>query len=385
MRRAHQPQRAARAAALVLALLSLLALAPPARAHEMGSIQVTVNFLRDGTYRVDVAIDEERVSGFPAAGRPGETRYGPIAGFASAVPPAERARLRPFFRTLAESSTLAFDGRPSPPERLAVDRPPAPADDPFAPPPKLTLHLSGTIPPGARKATWRIDLLLGAFPIGFANEGDAALSRQWLEGERDSRPFELSARVVPPTRARVARQYLALGYTHILPKGTDHILFVLGIFLLSLRLKPMLAQVTSFTIAHTLTLALSIYGLVSLPPRVVEPAIALSIVYVAVENVLTRELKPSRIALVFGFGLLHGLGFAGVLHELGLPRSEFLTALLTFNLGVEAGQLTVIAAAFLLIGLPFRHKPWYRSRVVVPASIAIAAIGLYWSIQRIFF
>jgi hydrogenase/urease accessory protein HupE len=378
--------RRALAALPALVALALLAPARPARAHEMGKLQVTVELRRDATYRVDIAIDEQRVSGFLAAGGgPAETRYGPIAGFAAAVPPAERGQIGPFFRTLAERSALSFDGRLSPPERLWVDRPASPADDPFAPPPKLTLHLAGPIPPGTKAATWRLDLLIGSFPIGFRNEGDAALSRQWLDGESDSRPFALSEKVVPPSRARVARQYLGLGFTHILPKGTDHILFVLGIFLLSLRLKPMLTQVTSFTVAHTLTLALSIYGLLSLPPRVVEPAIALSIVYVAVENVLTRELKPSRVALVFGFGLLHGLGFAGVLHELGLPRSEFLTALLTFNLGVEAGQLTVIAAAFLLVGLPFRHKPWYRQRIVVPASLAIAAIGLYWSIQRIFF
>jgi hypothetical protein len=117
----------------------------------------------------------------------------------------------------------------------------------------------------------------------------------------------------------------------------------------------------------------------------VEPLIALSIVFVAVENILTPELRPSRIALVFAFGLLHGLGFAGVLSSLGLPRSEFLTALLSFNLGVEGGQLTVIALATLLLGLPFRNRGWYRQRVVVPASCLIAAVGLYWSVQRVFF
>ena len=129
------------------------------------------------------------------------------------------------------------------------------------------------------------------------------------------------------------RQYLWLGYTHILPQGLDHILFVIGLFLLSPRLKTLLLQVTAFTIAHSITLGLSMYGIVSLPPRVVEPLIALSIAYVAIENLLTRELKPWRVALVFTFGLLHGLGFAGVLRELGLPRAEFLTALLTFNAG----------------------------------------------------
>jgi hypothetical protein len=120
-------------------------------------------------------------------------------------------------------------------------------------------------------------------------------------------------------------------------------------------------------------------------PRIVEPAIALSIVYVAIENVVRSELRPTRVALVFAFGLLHGMGFAGVLREVGLPRSEFLSGLLSFNAGVEGGQLAVISAAFLLLGLPFGRRPWYRQRVVVPLSLAIGAVGLYWAVQRIFF
>ncbi len=174
-----------------------------------------------------------------------------------------------------------------------------------------------------------------------------------------------------------------LGYTHILPRGLDHVLFVLGIFLLAVDLKPVLWQVSAFTLAHTITLALTVYGVVSLSPRIVEPLIALSIVYVAVENVFTARLHAWRPVVVFCFGLLHGMGFAGVLTEIGLPRSEFVPALLSFNLGVECGQLTVILAAFLAFGLPFRKRPWYRQRIVVPGSLMIAAVGLYWSIQRI--
>jgi hypothetical protein len=144
-----------------------------------------------------------------------------------------------------------------------------------------------------------------------------------------------------------------------------------------------LIQVTSFTIAHSVSLALSILGVVRLPPSVVEPLIALSIVYVAVENLVTSELTPWRPALVFAFGLLHGLGFAGVLHDVGVPRSQFFTALVSFNFGVEMGQLTVLAVATLLIAKPARHRAWYRSLVVVPASLAIAAIGTYWSVVRL--
>jgi len=125
------------------------------------------------------------------------------------------------------------------------------------------------------------------------------------------------------------------------------------------------------------------YGLVSVSPRVVEPMIAVSIAYVAIENIFLAELKSWRVALVFAFGLLHGLGFAGALKELSLPRSQFLTALLTFNIGVEAGQLTVIAAAFLLVGWYCSRREWYRSRIVVPASAMIACTAIYWTVQRI--
>jgi hypothetical protein len=182
---------------------------------------------------------------------------------------------------------------------------------------------------------------------------------------------------------QVVAQYTMLGFTHILPKGLDHILFVLGLFLLSIRWKPLLVQVTAFTLAHTITLGLSIYGIVSLAPAIVEPLIAASIAYVAIENLVTAELKPWRAFVVFGFGLLHGLGFAGVLHEIGLPRSEFLTALLSFNVGVELGQLAVIVSAWLLVGLWWKTRSWYRARLVQPLSALIAAVGVYWTIERI--
>jgi hypothetical protein len=112
--------------------------------------------------------------------------------------------------------------------------------------------------------------------------------------------------------------------------------------------------------------------------------IALLIAYVAIENIFLSELKPWRIALVLTCGLLHGLGFAGALKELGLPRSEFVTALLTFNIGVEGGQLAVIAAAFLIVGWHCSHRAWYCGRIVVPASAVIACIAVYWTMARLY-
>src|SRR4029077_9337149 len=134
-----------------------------------------------------------------------------------------------------------------------------------------------------------------------------------------------------------------------------------------------------------ITLGLSMYGLVSVSSKIVEPMIAVSIAYVAIENIFLSDLKPWRVALVFAFGLLHGMGFAGALKELGLPRSEFVTALVTFNVGVEAGQLAVIGTAFLLVGWHCSNRTWYRNRVVMPASMAIACTAVYWTIERLTF
>jgi hypothetical protein len=122
---------------------------------------------------------------------------------------------------------------------------------------------------------------------------------------------------------------------------------------------------------------------IALSPAIVEPLIAASIVAVAVENLLTARLHAWRVFVVFGFGLLHGLGFAGVLTEIGLPRNEFITGLIAFNVGVEGGQLSVIALAWASFGYWFRERPWYRTRIVLPMSAAIALTGAYWMVERI--
>ena len=178
--------------------------------------------------------------------------------------------------------------------------------------------------------------------------------------------------------------YIPVGFDHILPKGLDHILFVLGLFFLSTRMRPLVWQISAFTLAHTVTLALGAMGWVNVPGSIVEPLIAASIVYVAVENIFAKGLNPWRPFVIFGFGLLHGLGFASVLGEFGLPDGQFIPALIAFNIGVELGQLTVIALAFLAVGW-FARKSWYRVGIAIPASCIIAAVGAYWCVERVFF
>lgn len=178
--------------------------------------------------------------------------------------------------------------------------------------------------------------------------------------------------------------YVPVGFDHIIPKGLDHILFVLGLFFLSAGLRALIWQISAFTLAHTVTLAAGALGWVVVSPAIVEPLIAASIVFVAVENIAFNKLNPWRPLVIFGFGLLHGLGFASVLGEFGLPQSQFIPALIGFNVGVEIGQLTIIAIAFLAVELWFRGRDWYRARVTIPASAVIAAIGAWWFIERVF-
>ncbi len=182
----------------------------------------------------------------------------------------------------------------------------------------------------------------------------------------------------------VAWAYLKLGFTHILPLGFDHVLFVLSLFLLNTRLRSVLWQATAFTVAHSITLGLAMYGLITPLPSMIEPLIALSIAFVAIENLITDQLKWWRTLVVFAFGLLHGCGFAGALGELGLPGNHFFTALLSFNAGVELGQIAVILMAYLLVGRWFGQKTWYRQRIVLPLSTIIAVIALYWTFERAF-
>lgn len=185
-----------------------------------------------------------------------------------------------------------------------------------------------------------------------------------------------------PVRGNSGWQFVELGFTHILPKGLDHILFVLGLFLLSPKLKPLLWQVTAFTLAHSITLALAVLGIFALPGRVVEPIIALSIAVVAIENLFRSEVSPWRWAAVFGFGLIHGMGFAGVLSEVGLPREQLGTALLAFNVGVELGQLAVIALAFAATKW-CADRAWYGPWVRRPACLLIALAGVVWAVERL--
>jgi len=185
------------------------------------------------------------------------------------------------------------------------------------------------------------------------------------------------------SRADTIWLYLKTGFQHIIPYGFDHILFVLSLFLLSPKLKPILMQATAFTVAHTITLGLGMYQVIRIPSAIIEPLIALSIVYVSAENMINRELKPSRLGIVFLFGLVHGLGFAGSLQGMGLPQNAYFISLLTFNIGVELGQIAVILLFYFLVARWFSFRLFYRKAIVLPLSSMICLVATIWTIERI--
>ncbi len=255
----------------------------------------------------------------------------------------------------------------------------------------LTWTLHGKLPPTALDLTLRI--------TAFADLGQLStvINSIQIRGGRTTAYFAnvrageampcaitaLRAEAVPQAApAAQFTDFVRLGFLHIVPQGLDHILFVLGLFLLAPQIRPLLTQVTAFTVAHSLTLGLAMAGVLVLPPRIVEPLIALSIAVVAIENIFAgNRVRPWRWLIVFAFGLVHGLGFAGALRQMPLATGKFLLPLIGFNLGVEGGQFAVIAVAAVSTCWAWK-KTWYRQRVVIPVSVVIAAVGIFWAVQR---
>ena len=176
--------------------------------------------------------------------------------------------------------------------------------------------------------------------------------------------------------------YTKLGVEHIIPMGLDHLAFVLALVLSATTFRRLVIQITLFTLAHSVTLILSVLGVLVLSGTWIEVAIAFSIVFVAFENVFFKNLNRWRYFIVFGFGLLYGLGFAGALSELGIPDGHFISALLGFNFGVEIGQLGFALLVYLIL-LRFMKRDWYRPMVLIPGSLLVGALGCYWLIERL--
>jgi hypothetical protein len=360
---------------ILACLAALIANASVAIAHDIGAMLIAVKvghpesadhalgqpLMYFGTVRVDL-------SHLPPASS--------IAIRSGIDTPERREAVEVLRAKLGQSSELRFDDQ-SQPIRFEGGT--------FTSDGLLEFVFSGPIPAATRTLAWSSTAPPGQYLWRATASGESDAQAQWLK------PGEISDALELQSAATAGRQsladtivmYLKLGFTHILPDGVDHILFVLGLLILSPRLKPVLWQATAFTLAHTITLGLAASGLVRAPSSWVEPLIAASIAFIGIENILMRKFSTRRLGVSFGFGLLHGLGFASALQEIGLPQGRFGVALVSFNVGVEAGQLTVILAAFLAVGIWTRDKAWYRPRIAIPASLAISCVALFWTVQRV--
>jgi len=354
-----------------------------ADAHRIRPSIVTATISDSGQLRVDMQVNAEALivgigpEHVDTDDSPQKRAYDELRALA----PADlEARLRLFEPTLVKGLGAEFDGAQI---GLELMQTVVPEIGDLRTSRISRLSLSGAIPATAQVFRWSYAAQFGDCVLKVHVTGRDEVASFWLKNGTASDPVDLGEDAAARSWWATAWQYTVLGITHIIPKGLDHILFVIGIFLLSMKWRPLLFQVTAFTIAHSITLGLAMFGVLRLSPSIVEPLIALSIAYVGIENVFFNSLKPWRIVVIFAFGLLHGMGFAGVLTEIGLPRSDFVTALITFNVGVELGQLSVIVLAYGLVGVWFHRKTWYRQRVIVPASAAIALVGLYWTFERI--
>ncbi len=366
----------------------LLLSSPPAAADVIRPALVEISVDARGSYRVEVrASIEALLTGINAAYK--NTKDSPNAQAYDdlRVLPSDQLlqAFGPFHSDFINTIKLLFDGEPVAMKISMVDIP----EPGYTKVPRISaIVLEGEIDRSVQSISWYYPAAFGdnavrVRQVDETNDKWHWSAWQWLRKDEMSEPFSLGEVFTRQPVSQVIKTYVVAGFEHILPKGTDHILFILGIFLLSTRMRPLLEQVTMFTVAHSITLGLAMNKIIYLPANIVEPLIALSIAYIGIENILSKDLHKSRLFIVFCFGLLHGMGFASVLNDFGMPDDDFMTALISFNVGVELGQLSVIMLAFLTVGLWFRHSPRYRTLVVIPGSLMISLVGLYWTWDRI--
>lgn len=367
---------------VMLAVICTICIGTSARAHEIrpAIADVTVD---DTQLQLDIALTLESLGAGLDLTNLNDTNQSPLASrydTLRALPPAQMEQaFRDAWPDVAAGFKIMAGDTPIMPILGAIHV------DPIGDielPRESYITLSADLPADQSPVTIGWESAFGPLVVRQVLDGEDGYSGYLVNGEI-SAPLPRSGSAQQPWLTSFV-DYIVIGFEHIIPKGLDHILFVLGLFFFSLKLRPLLIQVTAFTLAHTTALALAILGYVQVPANIVEPLIAASIVYVALENVFQTQYRMSRTAVVFGFGLLHGLGFASVLGDIGLEPTRFLTGLIGFNIGVELGQLTVIAIAFATVGYWFGSKSWYRSRIAIPASLMIAAVAVYWVIERVF-
>lgn len=378
-----------------------------AQAHNLELTETLILIKEDGRYQIDMICDLDAL----ALGAPPSTDNELLVAELEAMGADQLADLSSKLqRTFERRVRVLFDGQAMRPQVSFPDvGTPLARDDAIPSMFGVVARLEGRVPAGSTTLQMRASRSFPPLVLTFIHLGHTVdPARLPVEPGSDSAVIRLDQEATGDEAGGTSHwqtlsHYVRLGFHHILPAGLDHVLFVLGLFLLNARFRPLLYQVTAFTLAHAITLALATLGMVTAPPQIVEPLIAFSIAWVALENLWwsrrrttlqvagsqpqassDRTMPTWRLPLIFCLGLLHGLGFAGALAEVGLPAKQLPTALLSFNVGIEIGQISVLALAFVAVGW-WRHRPWYGSRVVLPGSLAIALCGLWWTFERLIF
>ena len=364
-------------------LLMLLCLPGVAQAHLLNMTRVNVTVSDEGQAVVTMDVDLTK------AMEGGEAYY----ALTRTTEPQQSTRFAQLLAGLEQASQISLGDKQLSWQFSAVSWPDAPAED----------FTSGLAWPMTR-FVFTLDLpdnftrsaLVAVFTDAFKFEEPIALNisynseqvtlSRWLVRNQASPAFYFDAQ--PPAEGltsadvKLWANYLKQGMLHIVPFGWDHALFVLGLFLGVASLRQLALLITGFTLAHTVTLGLATYGAIVVSGHIIEPVIALSIAWIAIENLLFKPHPVWRFMLVFGFGLVHGLGFAQALKELGIPSSGYVGALVSFNLGVEFAQLGIVILAFVIMKLIKRFSR-LTAMVTRGGSVCIALLASFWFAQRV--
>jgi hydrogenase/urease accessory protein HupE len=357
-------------AALLAAVVSLLGGSIAVQAHQINLTNARLGLGPDRTVEVAVAMRGSDVD------RTVRTR---VFDDASDLvqPTALAASAAPILAYIkAHTSVLGEDGRSCRASAGNV----APDGDGVVV--RITWFCAGVADPLRYRSTVLIDVSPDARQVVLIGAGPDA-AQDLLDAGRTETPLTAAP---PPTLLQVTGRYLEAGIEHIF-LGYDHIAFLAAVVLWARRLWPVVKVVTAFTIAHSITLSLAALDIVRIPSGITEPAIAASIVYVAAENFLSRDIDR-RWRDTFCFGLIHGFGFASALQEFGLPRGALVPALASFNIGVEIGQIAIVSLVIpALLGMdrlltPSRRAPVRPAVAVYAISAVIIGLGSYWFLDR---
>ncbi len=372
---------------LLLIILSLYALSP-ATADVVKPALTEISVNTNGSYQIEIRTSiEALLTGINAQYKnttdsPNSEHYDELRKL---KPKQLLQRFKLFEEDFKEAITLYFDGVK---QSFVVSNIAIPEPGYTKVPRTSIITLSGHIDRSISSLIWYYpsrfgDQAVRVRQVDEINEKWHWSSWQWIKTDVHSEPFLLSDVFTKQTIWEVIKTYTVSGFQHILPYGLDHILFIVGLFLFSRKMKPLIWQVTMFTLAHSFSLALAMLGIINVSAQIVEPLIALSIAYIAIENIFLNKLNRSRLFIIFGFGLLHGLGFASVLTDFGMPEDDFIKALISFNVGVEIGQLSIVLMMAFLVSIWIKNDKTYRNIIVIPVSSVIAIVAIFWTWERI--